>query len=270
MSSIVREIYMEREIKIKVDALCFSYKGHQVFENATAQFKENTLTAIVGPSGIGKSTFLTTLNRLWENIPETSMRGTVEIQFDGGFHNVYNGSFSLPRLRRLVGMVFQTPNPLPMSIYKNIAFPLKLAGEKDKKLVADKVEKALKRAYLWLEVKDRLGENANALSGGQQQRLCIARSLVLEPEILLLDEPTSSLDAKSAAIIEELLLSLKSNCTLIVVSHYLEQVSRIADRVIELSDKKFLERPSAEVGHQQRETPSVGLAHAPRLFVRGR
>ena len=246
MPSTVRENLMHREIKIKVAQLCFSYQGHKVLENITAQFEENSLTAIVGPSGIGKSTFLTTLNRLWENIPETKMRGTVEMRFDGGFHNVYNGSFSLPRLRRLVGMVFQTPNPLPMSIYRNIAFPLKLAGEKDKKLVADKVEKALKRAYLWQEVKDRLDGNANALSGGQQQRLCIARALVLEPEILLLDEPTSSLDSKAAAIIEELLLSLKSNCTLIVVSHYLDQVSRIADRIVELSDKKFLERPLGE------------------------
>jgi phosphate transport system ATP-binding protein len=250
MPCTVRDHVMEREIKIKVDRLCFSYQGHQVLENVTAQFEENTLTAIVGPSGIGKSTFLTTLNRLWENIPEAKMRGEVHMRFDGRFHDVYNGSFPPPRLRRLVGMVFQTPNPLPMSVYKNIAFPLKLAGEKDKKLVAGKVEKALRRAYLWQEVKDRLGDHAHALSGGQQQRLCIARSLVLEPEVLLLDEPTSSLDSKAAAIIEELLLSLRSHCTLIVVSHYLEQVSRIADRVVELSDKKFMERPLGESGER--------------------
>lgn len=238
----VRDHVMERDIKIKVDRLCFSYQGHQVLENVTTQFEENTLTAIVGPSGIGKSTFLTVLNRLWENIPEATMQGTVHIRFDGRFHDVYNGSFPPPKLRRLVGMVFQTPNPLPMSIYKNVAFPLKLAGEKDKDLVAGKVEKALKKAHLWQEVKDRLGDDANALSGGQQQRLCIARSLVLEPEVLLLDEPTSSLDSKAAAIIEALLLSLRSNCTVIVVSHYLEQVSRIADRVVALSDKKFMEK----------------------------
>ena len=195
----------------------------------------------MGPSGIGKSTFLTTLNRLWENIPEAKMQGSVQIKCNGTFHDIYDRSFSGSGLRRLVGTVFQTPNPLPMSIYKNIAFPLKLAGESDKDLIADKVEKALERAYLWQEVKDRLGDDAMTLSGGQQQRLCIARSLVLEPEILLLDEPTSSLDSDAAAVIEKLLLSLKTTCTLIVVSHYLDQVSRIADRVLVLSDGKFTE-----------------------------
>ena len=181
-----------------------------------------------------------TLNRLWENIPEARMEGSIGIKFDGNFRNIYDRSFPPPELRRLVGTVFQAPNPLPMSIYKNIAFPLKLAGKKDKNLITDKVEKALERAYLWREVKDRLSEDATTLSGGQQQRLCIARSLVLEPEILLLDEPTSSLDSKSAAVIEKLLRSLRDTCTLIVVSHYLDQVSRIADRVLALSDGKFV------------------------------
>ncbi|MBW2194300.1 MAG: ATP-binding cassette domain-containing protein [Deltaproteobacteria bacterium] len=234
---------MSDAVKINVYHLDFSYQGHRILKNVTTQFEENTLTAIVGPSGVGKSTFLTTINRLWETVPLANMKGNVEIKFNGCFHDVYDQSFSLPRLRRSVGMVFQTPNPLPMSIYKNVAFPLKLTGEKDKKLVARNVEKALKRAYLWQEVKDRLTDDANLLSGGQQQRLCIARALVLEPEILLLDEPTSSLDSRAAMVIEELLLTLRPNCTLIVVSHYLDQVSRIADRVIELSDGRFLERP---------------------------
>jgi len=233
---------MSREIKIKVDKLCFWHHSRPVLKDINVEFEEHALTAIVGPSGIGKSTFLMTLNRLWENTPEARMEGSVGIKFDGNFRNIYDRSFPPPELRRLVGTVFQAPNPLPMSIYKNIAFPLKLAGKKDKNLITDKVEKALERAYLWREVKDRLSEDATTLSGGQQQRLCIARSLVLEPEILLLDEPTSSLDSKSAAVIEKLLRSLRDTCTLIVVSHYLDQVSRIADRVLSLSDGNFVEK----------------------------
>lgn len=232
---------MAGKTKIRVTGLWFWHQSHAVLENVSVEFGENALTAIVGPSGIGKSTFLTTLNRLWEDIPRARMQGTVEIKFDGAFCNIYNLPFDLPTLRRLVGMVFQTPNPLPMSIFKNIAFPLKLAGKTDKELVTAKVEKSLKRAYLWQEVKDRLNDDATTLSGGQQQRLCIARALVLEPEILLLDEPTSSLDSKAASVIEELLLSLKRNCTLIVVSHYLDQVSRVADRIVTLAGGRFTE-----------------------------
>jgi phosphate transport system ATP-binding protein len=236
---------MKNEIKIKIDGLSFFYNKHRVLNNVTINFPENTITAIVGPSGKGKTTFLMTLNRLWESIPKTRMEGKVEIRFGNRFHEIYDPSYPLPRLRRLVGMVFQIPNPLPMSIYKNVAFPLKLAGVKEKKLISGKVETALKRAFLWEEVKDRLTENAFALSGGQQQRLCIARALTLEPEILLLDEPTSSLDASAGAVIEELMLSLKDRCTLLMVSHYLDQVRRIADTVMELSDGKLLNYPNS-------------------------
>ena len=235
---------MENEIKIKIDGLSFFYNEHRVLNNLSADFPENTITAIVGPSGKGKTTFLMTLNRLWESIPEARMEGRVGIRFGDRFHEIYDPSYPLSRLRRLVGMVFQVPNPLPMSIYKNVAFPLKLAGLKDKKLISGKVETALKRAFLWKEVKDRLTDNAFALSGGQQQRLCIARALTLEPEILLLDEPTSSLDAGAGAVIEELMLSLKDRCTLLMVSHYLDQVKRVADTVTELSDGKLLKYPN--------------------------
>ncbi|MDM8523629.1 ATP-binding cassette domain-containing protein [Desulfococcaceae bacterium HSG8] len=224
------------KIKIKTDSLCFFYQNRRILENITARFAENSITAIVGPSGTGKSTLLMTLNRLWESIPGTRIEGKVEIRFDGRFHDIYARSYPVTQLRRAVGMVFQIPNPLPMSIYKNIAFPLKLAGYRDKNQVAGEVEEALKQAYLWDEVKDRLEEDAFALSGGQQQRLCIARALVLKPDILLLDEPTSSLDATSGKMIEELLLSLKNRCTILVVSHYLDQVRRIADTVAEVSD----------------------------------
>jgi phosphate transport system ATP-binding protein len=138
-----------------------------------------------------------------------------------------------------VGMVFQIPNPLPMSIWKNMAFPLKLTGISDKSLIEEKISAALRQAFLWDEVKDRLHDSAFGLSGGQQQRLCIARALVSQPEILLLDEPTSSLDAGAASVIEDLLVSLKERCTLIVVSHYLDQVSRIADTALKLETRRF-------------------------------
>jgi phosphate transport system ATP-binding protein len=227
---------MNTTVKIAIDHLFFSYNDHHVLRDVTVRIAANTITAIVGPSGIGKSTFLMTLNRLWETIPGARLQGCVEIQFGGRFQNIYDHNYPLTRLRRQVGMVFQTPNPLPMSISKNVSFPLHLAGYRQKGEIADRVEQALKRAYLWEEVKDRLTENALLLSGGQQQRLCIARALILEPDILLLDEPTSSLDAKSAAVIEGLLVGLKENCTLMIVSHYWDQVQRIADTVFELTE----------------------------------
>jgi len=207
-----------------------------VLKKVIAGFTESKITALIGPSGAGKSTFLMTLNRLWESFPEAKMTGKVEIKFSGMYRDIYDKSFPVPTLRRRVGMVFQTPNPLPMSIYRNIAFPLKLAGEKDRRIISQKVEEALDRAYLWDEVKDRLDENALNLSGGQQQRLCVARALVMEPEVLLLDEPTSSLDDSAGRVIEDLIVSLKEKLTILVVSHYLEQVKRLADKIIRFSE----------------------------------
>ncbi|MEA3359489.1 MAG: phosphate ABC transporter ATP-binding protein [Thermodesulfobacteriota bacterium] len=227
-------------IKIKITHLNFSYNDHYVLKDITAEFQENSITAIVGPSGTGKSTLLMTLNRLWEGIPNARMDGKVEIRFAGTLHDIYDRYYSLPELRKLVGMVFQTPNPLPMSIYRNIAFPLKLAGHKKKDDIPDRVEQALRDVYLWGDVKDRLSENALGLSGGQQQRLCMARALILEPDILLLDEPTSSLDTKAGGVIEDLLQIIKGRCTILVVSHYLDQVKRIADTVMELSNGAFI------------------------------
>ncbi|PIP35110.1 MAG: phosphate ABC transporter ATP-binding protein [Desulfobacterales bacterium CG07_land_8_20_14_0_80_52_14] len=222
--------------KIRVTDLSFFYREREVLKKVNVGFAESKITALIGPSGAGKSTFLITLNRLWESIPEARMTGKVEIKFSGMYRDIYEKSFPLPTLRRRVGMVFQTPNPLPMSIYRNVAFPLKLAGEKDRKIISQKVEEALDRAYLWDEVKDRLNEDAINLSGGQQQRLCIARALVMEPEVLLLDEPTSSLDDSAGRVIEDLILSLKEKLTILVVSHYLEQVKRLADKSIRFSE----------------------------------
>jgi phosphate transport system ATP-binding protein len=227
---------MKNREKIRVNGLNFYYGKRHILKDLTVNFEKNSITALAGPSGAGKSTFLITLNRLWENIPDARMTGRVEINLRDTWQDIYRRDLSVTDLRRRVTMVFQTPNPLPMSILRNVMFPLKLAGNNDRETVYTRAKKALEMAYLWNEVKDRLNDDARTLSGGQQQRLCIARTLVLEPEILLMDEPTSSLDQTATEIIEELLLELKNSFTIIVVSHYLDQVRRVADRVVTFSD----------------------------------
>lgn len=223
-----------KDIKIKTVNLSFYYNRTPVLKDISVEFPEHSISAIVGPSGRGKSTFLMIFNRLWETIPGARMEGEIFMRLKNNWINIYDRSISLPDLRRSAGMVFQTPNPLPMSVYRNISFPLKLSGVNDGQSVEEKVESALKRAFLWDEVKDRLNDDARSLSGGQQQRLCIARALTLDPEILLLDEPTSFLDAESGGIIEGLLVNLKERCTILLISHYMDQIRRIADRVMEL------------------------------------
>ncbi len=230
---------MGNPVKIKVRQLWFYYKARAVLEDIDIDIHEHTITSITGPSGQGKSSFLTILNRLCHSMEGARVKGQVQMDFGSGFEDIFQKDYSLPRLRKKVGMVFQTPNPLPVSIYKNIAFPLKLAGEKNKETIKAKVEQALKRAYLWNEVKDRLTDDARLLSGGQQQRLCLARALILEPQVLLLDEPTSSLDETSVQVIEDLLGDLKTRCTIIMVSHYMDQVRRIADQQFVLSNRKL-------------------------------
>ncbi|MFH2121867.1 MAG: phosphate ABC transporter ATP-binding protein [Pseudomonadota bacterium] len=225
---------MGSPVKIRISDLSFSYNGRKVLEDTSVSFPKQAITAIVGPSGSGKSTFLMTLNRLWEELPNCSITGMIEIHFEGMFRNIYEKEHAVDRLRRRVGMVFQVPNPLPMSIFKNVAFPLQLAGERDRTVIRAKVEDVLRKVWLWDEVKERLAESALSLSGGQQQRMCIARAMIMQPEILLLDEPTSSLDSQTSEAIEQLLVQLKQNCTILVVSHYNDQVKRIADQVVEL------------------------------------
>jgi len=230
---------MEKEIKIRIKNLWFYYHGRTILENIHVDIEKNAITSIAGPSGQGKSSFLMTLNRLWESMDGARVKGSIKINFQNRFQDIYGAKYPLPLLRRKVGMVFQVPNPLPMSIYKNIAFPLKLMGEKNKAKISQKVEDILKKSFLWEEVKDRLWEDAGTLSGGQQQRLCIARALILEPSVLLLDEPTSSLDETSVRVIEKLLLQLKTRCTIVLVSHYMDQVKRIADNQLVLSDRQL-------------------------------
>lgn len=229
----------KKQIKIQIKKLGFYYKNQQIFENICIEFEKKSITSISGPSGQGKSSFLMALNRLWESIEDAKVKGTILMDFGNGFEDIYHKNYSVTELRQRVGMVFQVPNPLPMSIYKNIEFPLKLRGEKNKTIIAEKVEQALTESFLWDEVKDRLSSDAGLLSGGQQQRLCIARALVLEPQVLLLDEPTSSLDETSARVIEDLLVQLKKKCTIILVSHHIDQVDRIADNKLVLSDRRL-------------------------------
>ena len=227
---------METKDKIIIDGVSFFYGSNRVIDNVNAKFKAHTLTAITGPSGQGKSTLLGMFNGMWNDTPGARCTGKIQIRLGGRWISPLKKEIPMPLLRRKVAMIFQEPNPLPMSIAKNMAFPLKLAGIRDKNTVKEKVQRALEQSFLWAEVKERLEESALNLSGGQKQRLCIARALVLGPEVLLCDEPTSSLDSQAAGVIEELLVSLKANCTLLVVSHYMDQVRRIGDQVMALED----------------------------------
>ncbi|WP_458415426.1 phosphate ABC transporter ATP-binding protein PstB [Schinkia sp. CFF1] len=187
---------------------------------------ENEVTAIIGPSGCGKSTYLKTLNRMVEMIPSVQTSG--EILYRG--QNIFDKSFQVEELRTRVGMVFQKPNPFPKSIYDNIAYGPRIHGIRDRKILDEIVEKSLRGAAIWDEVKDRLHENAYGLSGGQQQRICIARCLAIEPDVILMDEPTSALDPISTLKVEELCQELKKNYSIVIVTHNMQQAARISDR----------------------------------------
>lgn len=225
--------------KIIAKDLSFSYNKSPVLQGVNIRFPGNRIIAVTGPSGTGKSTFLALFNRLWESTDSGRLDGKILIELEGELVDIYDGNLPLEKLRRLVGMVFQAPNPLPMSIAKNIAFPLTLFARFKKQEIAERVEMYLKKVHLFDEVKDRLNTDARTLSGGQQQRLCIARALILEPEVILLDEPTSSLDEKACYKVEQLVVELKEQCTLILVSHYQDQVQRIADCVYEMRDQNL-------------------------------
>jgi phosphate transport system ATP-binding protein len=230
---------LEDSTKILTERLCFSYKNKAVLQDINLALPENSIIAVTGPSGTGKSTFLSIFNRLWEENGGGEFKGRVMIRFTDGIIDIYSKELTVAKLRRSVGMVFQAPNPLPMTVFKNIAFPFILQGGMKKWELAEKVETMLRRVHLFDEVKDRMNSDARNLSGGQQQRLCIARALVSDPKIILLDEPTSSLDGKACAKIEELLIELRENCTLLMVSHYQDQVQRVADQVYEMADRQL-------------------------------
>jgi len=206
--------------------LCLWYGSAQALKNINIQIPENNITALIGPSGCGKSTFLKTLNRMNDLIPGVRITGEVQYQDT----DIFAPGLDVNALRKEIGMVFQKPNPFPMSIYDNIAYGPRTHGVKNKAKLDELVEQSLRGAAIWDEVKDRLKKNALGLSGGQQQRLCIARALAVEPKVLLMDEPTSALDPISTSKIEELAMQLKERYTIVIVTHNMQQAVRISDR----------------------------------------
>jgi len=212
-------------LKIIVESLNFYYGDFKALDNISLLIKANTVTAFIGPSGCGKSTFLRCLNRMNDLIPGTRMQGSITL--DG--IELASPAQDVVALRKRVGMVFQKPNPFPKTIFENVAYGLRVNGATQGNDLAYKVEKALKEAWLWDEVKDRLNTSALGLSGGQQQRLCIARALAVDPEVLLMDEPASALDPIATLKIEELTRALKQAVTIVIVTHSMQQAARVSD-----------------------------------------
>lgn len=218
---------MDNKVKIETEKLFFYYGNTPALKNISLDIYANQVLAIIGPSGCGKSTFIRLINRMNELIPNTRCEG--EILLDGK-DICCHPDMDIVTVRRQVGMVFQKPNPFPKSIFENVAYGLEVNGIKDRDFISEKVESSLKKAALWDEVKHRLKDSALRLSGGQQQRLCIARALAVEPEVILFDEPCASLDPISTAKIEELIMELKNNYTIVIVTHNMQQAARIAER----------------------------------------
>jgi phosphate transport system ATP-binding protein len=209
--------------KLSATNLVFHYGAFQALHGISMQVYANRVTAFIGPSGCGKSTFLRTLNRMNETVRNSRVEG--EILLDG--ENIFN--LDVSEVRRRVGMVFQKSNPFPKSIFENVAYGPRINGYENRAALRDRVEQSLRRAALWDEVKDKLNQSAHSLSGGQQQRLCIARALAVNPEVLLLDEPCSALDPIATAKIEDLIFQLKNSCTIVIVTHNMQQAARVAD-----------------------------------------
>ena len=229
--------------KIETDALTVSYGNKIAVRAITLSIPVHTVVALIGPSGCGKTSFLRSLNRMNDTVEAARVAGVVKL--DG--EDIYQSHVDPALVRRRVGMVFQTSNPFPKSIFENVAFGLRIAGERDRKQIADRVEESLRGAALWDDVKDRLHESALALSGGEQQRLCIARALAVRPEVLLLDEPASSLDPIATARIEELIRDLRERYTIVIVTHNLQQAARVSDRTAFFYVGELIEYDETEV-----------------------
>jgi len=219
------EVAVANKAKLTVKDLNFYYGKFHALKNINLEIPENQVTAFIGPSGCGKSTLLRTFNRMFELYPEQRAEGVIEL--DG--ENLLTSQLDISLIRAKVGMVFQKPTPFPMSIYDNIAFGVRLFEDLNTSDMDDRVEWALKKAALWTEVKDKLNQSGSGLSGGQQQRLCIARGIAIKPEVLLLDEPCSALDPISTAKVEELIIELKQDYTVVIVTHNMQQAARCSD-----------------------------------------
>lgn len=239
--SIKRSVYKTKNFNLY-------YGDFHALKDINLSIAEREITAIIGPSGCGKSSFLKTLNRMIDLVPDVRMTGKISYQDT----SIFSSDIRVEQLRTKVGMVFQKANPFPKSIYENVAYGPRIHGIRNRRILDEIVEKSLRDAYLWDEVKGRLQDNAYQLSGGQQQRLCIARSLSVEPEVVLMDEPTSALDPKSTLMVEQLLESLKERYTIIIVTHNMQQAQRVSDRtafflngeIIEMDEtKKIFSKP---------------------------
>ena len=213
-------------INISAKDVNFYYGSFHALKNITLGIERNTVTAFIGPSGCGKSTFLRLLNRMNDLIEGTRLSGEIRIDSE----DIYGRDVEVVELRKKVGMVFQKPNPFPKTIYENVAYGLRVNGDRDRRLIDERVESSLRGAAMWDEVKDKLKKSAFELSGGQQQRLCIARALAVRPSILLMDEPASALDPISTSKIEDLIYELKKEYTIVIVTHNMQQAARVSDR----------------------------------------
>lgn len=215
----------DNAVEVQVKDLRFFYGSSEALHGISMQIPVRQVTALIGPSGCGKSTFLRTLNRMNDLIENSRVEGQVIVRGE----NIYAPGYDLVELRRRVGMVFQRSNPFPKSIFENVAYGPRIHGTRDKSRLSEIVEKSLRKAALWDEVKDRMHQSALGLSGGQQQRLCIARALAVDPEVILMDEPASALDPRSTAAVEDLILELRTNYTIVIVTHNMQQASRVSD-----------------------------------------
>ncbi len=240
--------------KMDIRGVSVYYKDFRAVKSIDLPIYENRVTAFIGPSGCGKSTLLRTLNRMNDLVPGARVEG--EVLLDG--ENIYAPGQDVVDIRRRVGMVFQRPNPFPMSVYDNVAFGLRLLGVRKKSVLDDVVERSLRAAALWEHVKDNLDQSGMALSGGQQQRLCIARAIAVEPEVILMDEPTSALDPIATLTIEDLIQTLKDNFTIVIVTHNMQQAARISDFTA------FLSMDDDRAGYLVEFGPTVDLFTNPK------